>query len=757
MTSADANVWLEMRGRGARAHLVAMLPDGGEWVVGRGDIADPKKRSAFAKALSQKFPAVDFDTALARVDRLATDLTPPPPPQREAVDGLEDQEQYHVTDGCTFWRKTTAESCADVLLANFTAKIASERRLDDGVETRVEFEIVAKLGGRESTVTVPARNFASLNWVSEVLGAGAIVEPGQGLRERLRHAIQKLGRDQLRSETLYTHTGWRKLEGHGWCYLHGGGPLGPLGPVCGGGVSLPGSLARYVLPPKGDAASVLTATRAVLDLFTTLPPRIAFAMVSTVVRAVIGGADFSLFLVGSTGAFKSELAALMQQFFGPEMVATKLPASWTATANSLEVLGFLTKDAILTIDDFAPHGSRQDVQRYYRDADRVLRAQGNHSARSRLSSDATLKESKPPRGLYVVTGEDLPPGTSLLARTFIVEIEKGEVSSESLSKCQAAAADGQYARFLAALLEYMAGRLDELQSRHKERVRAIRQSSAQVGGHRRTATTVAELTSAFELFLEFVGTVPGALAAEDAEKLRRQCAEQLDATAKTQAEHQASYDPVTNVLDLLTSALGAGEAHLQSSTDEPLPEALRAACGWREVDGPGDTRVWHPKGACIGWVHDDELWLDMHAALKAAQSVASDASRITVTPSRLAKHLNSRGLLLSTDSGKGHLSVRRTIHGARRRVHRLALGSLVEAVQPGHAVQDWTGGHPSGPSHGPVCFDEIESGPQSGPLEQASDGAAQGHAVGSGPSGPLGPLSDTGSGQEHTDRTDGVA
>lgn len=756
MTSADANVRLEMRGRGARAQLVATLPDGGSWVVGSGNIANPNKRSAFAKALSKRFPQIDCETALARVEQLATDLAPPPPPQHEAADGSEDHEQYFVADGCTFWRKATAEGCADVLLANFTAKIASQRRLDDGVETRLEFEIVTVVGGRMTTVTVPARHFASMTWVNELLGADAIPEPGQGLRDRLRHAIQKLGRDQLRSETLYAHTGWRKLDSHGWCYLNAGGPVGPKGPVSGVGVHLPGALSRFALPPKGDAQSVEAAAKSVLKLLRTLPPRISFPMVAAVARAVIGEADFSLFLVGATGAFKSELAALMQQFFGPEMIATRLPGSWTSTANSLEMLGFLGKDAIVVLDDFAPHGSRQDVLRFYRDADRVLRAQGNHSARGRLTSDATLRDSKPPRGLYVVTGEDLPPGSSLLARNFIVEIQKGEVGSHALSSCQRDARDGHYARFLAALLEYMAGRLEEIRARHQERVQAARQADENRGGHRRTATTAAELSSAFELVLEFLATLPGVLADGDAETLRKQCADQLGATAKLQADHQASYDPATNFFQLLTSALGAGEAHLQSADGGPLPDSLRAACGWREVGGADGARTWHPKGTCVGWVHQGELWLDINAALKAAESVAGDANRITVTPSRLAKHLDTRGLLLSTDKAEGHLSVRRTVQGARRRVHRLALGVLVEAVQPGQAVQDWTGGHANAGFAGPVGHLGSEIGPQTGPLESVPNRDARPDAVRSGPSGPLGPLSDTGGGPERVERDGGA-
>jgi hypothetical protein len=99
-----------------------------------------------------------------------------------------------------------------------------------------------------------------------------------------------------------------------------------------------------------------------------------------------------------------------------------LPGSWTSTDNSLEGLLFYGKDALIVVDDFAPRGGPHEVERLHHRADRVLRAQGNNASRDRMRVDGSLRPGKPPRGLVLSTGEDIPKGQSLRARTLVIEI-----------------------------------------------------------------------------------------------------------------------------------------------------------------------------------------------------------------------------------------------------------------------------------------------------------------------------------------------
>src|SRR5439155_20019622 len=130
-----------------------------------------------------------------------------------------------------------------------------------------------------------------------------------------------------------------------------------------------------------------------------------------------------------------------------------LPASWRSTANAIEALAFAAKDSILVVDDFAPSGDAYAVARLHKEADALLRAQGNAAGRQRMRADATLRPHRPPRGLLLSTGEDVPRGQSLRARLLILELVAGDIDVSRLGACQRVAAEGTYALALSAFVQ----------------------------------------------------------------------------------------------------------------------------------------------------------------------------------------------------------------------------------------------------------------------------------------------------------------
>jgi Domain of unknown function (DUF3854) len=211
------------------------------------------------------------------------------------------------------FRTTGREQLSQVQLTNFQATITANIRLDDGVETRREFEIAAELMGRKFSFTIPASEFASMDWAIEWMGAAAITFPNQ--RDYARTAMQSLSM-AAEERSIYIHTGWRNVDGQ-WVYLHAGGAIGVAGAVSGINVRLAGPIRRYELrlPPGSDA--VASAIWASLRLMELGPQEVSFPLLAATYRAVLGEADFAIHLAGETGAFKSEVAALHQQHFGP--------------------------------------------------------------------------------------------------------------------------------------------------------------------------------------------------------------------------------------------------------------------------------------------------------------------------------------------------------------------------------------------------------------------------------------------------------
>jgi hypothetical protein len=583
--------------------------------------------------------------------------------------------KYEATDAGLIWHKLTNGAQLPVQLTNFTARIVAEVAEDDGSdEVRRVFEIDICVRGRSKRISVPAERFPSMNWIMEHLGAGAIIESGMNIKDHTRAAIQHLS-GEVPERQVYVHTGWRQV-GDEWDYLHAGGAIGPHGPLTEVEVRLCDALARYqlCLPPSDqDQVENVRASLRLLDVATDV---ITVPLLAAVFRAVLGGADFGLHLAGPTGAGKSELAALIQQHWGPELDARHLPGSWASTANALEGLAFTAKDAILVLDDFAPTGSTTDVQRSHLQADRVLRAQGNHSARQRMRADTTLRAAKPPRGLILSTGEDVPLGQSLRARLLVLDLGPDALNWKLVSTCQGDAGEGRYAKTLAGFVQWLAPRYAEVKGRLSQEVIALREQAPKAGHHPRTTDLIANLALGLRYFLDYAREREAITEAE-ADALWKRGWKALLAAGKQQKEHQEVGEPTKQFLDLLRGCLTAGRAHV-ATTDGTVPDSAEA-WGWRvrgyELQGQGDR---------IGWVDGDDLYLESHVAYAVAQRFAHDMGdamhRILPT---IKKRLKQQGLLVSTEKrgGAERLEVRRSIEGLRRDVLYLRATSLLEVAQ----------------------------------------------------------------------------
>src|SRR3981189_3847574 len=145
------------------------------------------------------------------------------------------------------------------------------------------------------------------------------------------HLPAPMSAKQMVERTVHPHTGWRRLDG-GWAYFHGGGGLGATGAVPGVETSLPAALAPFSLPASQTGAELRSAIRASLAVLDLAPDRVTVPTLGAVWRSILGAADFSVFIYGATGRFKTALASLLQQHFGAGFAAHRLPGSWKRTA-----------------------------------------------------------------------------------------------------------------------------------------------------------------------------------------------------------------------------------------------------------------------------------------------------------------------------------------------------------------------------------------------------------------------------------------
>jgi hypothetical protein len=425
------------------------------------------------------------------------------------------------------------------------------------------------VAGVTSRFAIAAARFLAMLWPLEHLGADALVYPGLSIKDHARTAIQTLSKSAVR-RVVFRHTGWRDIGGQ-MVYLHAGGAIGADGPVPGIEVRLPRDLERFVLPAPPTGPALMAAIDATLLLLRIAPERITIPLLATVFRAVLGETDFALHLAGPTGSGKTELAAAAQMHFGAGMNSRALPASWSSTGNVLEMLAFFAKDALLVVDDFAPSGSPADILRMHREAERLFRAQGNASGRQRLTREGGVRAGRPPRGLVLSTGEELPNGHSIRARALVIEVSKSDVSWPVLSTVQEAAADGLLSQTLAAFVQWAAPNYDSLRSGLIAERRRLRSESASRPAHPRTVGIVADLTLGLEVFARFACEV-GTLTSDQYKQLLDRGRSAIEQAATAQGGHHAAADPVLRFRELLQAALASGAAHVAGADGEAPPQ-----------------------------------------------------------------------------------------------------------------------------------------------------------------------------------------
>lgn len=588
--------------------------------------------------------------------------------------------------GLVFYKLAPDGLATPVPLCNFTARILHDVKEDDGVELRHTLEVEAHLHGRMVRFRIPSERFAGLSWVIEHLSSRAIVQPGQTIKDHVRTAVQRLSDHERAERQVYRHTGWRIIAGQP-VYLHAGGAIGAAGEVTGIEVALEPPLDLYRLPAPPTGPALVNAVHECLKLLTSglAPDRVVFPLFPFVWGVIVTELPNSVTLVGRTGGRKTELAALGQRHFGPQMDAQHLPGAWDSTGNALEELAFLTKDAAFVVDDFNPHGSAQDVRRDHGKADRLLRAQGNRSGRRRMRQDLTLHAARPPRGLILSTAEESYAGQSLRARTLMIHVARDDVNLERLSECQAKGAC--YSLAMSGFIRWVAGRRDELRCTVRSRADQHRDALQAKAPHGRTATICGTGLALLGVFLRFAREIGAMGEREEAELLARGEAAFLQVMA-AQAEAQVDADPVHAFLRALVSALGSRSAHLAdaSTGEEPrrgfdVDEGAARVAGWRCASSQfgGQLRTeWTPGGSRIGFIDVERelVYLIPEAAYQAAQRAFGDSpERIALGQRSLWKALDEAKCLVEVDAKRHTKKVR--LAGQNTNVIVLCMDSLI--------------------------------------------------------------------------------
>ena len=562
---------------------------------------------------------------------------------------------YFVNEeGCLARERMTAQGLVVEPLCNFSATITEELVLDNGMDTSRDYVVEGRLGTGETftPIRVPVREFTAMNWVSEQLGLQAVVCAGTTKRDCLREAIQRLSPTATRRH-VFMHTGWREHEGQSM-YLMANGAVG-AGSL---EIDLGRELARYQLPSVAEHP--MEAMRASLRLLRLAPLTITAPLWAGTFRAPLASAyplDLSLWLEGRTGSLKSTVAALFLSHFG-HFERTQLPGTWSSTANQLERRAFLLKDTLFVIDDYAP--SPFDARELEMKASRLLRAQGNLAGRGRLQADLRERTSFFPRGMILSTGEQHPPGQSILARVVLIRLEKGQVDLVRLTQAQGDAA--QLSHAMAGYVAWLAPQMSTLPELLRATFAGTRERLTIGATHLRIPEALCHLWLGLHCGFSYAVEV-GACSREEATDLEANCWEAVQAVGRLQSSLVAGEQPVRRFLETLVALLTQRRAML-------LPK----------YDRGDDVKA---EDNFIGWQDDEWLYLIPDAAYTAVTRFCRDSGEpFPVGRKRLHWELGQDGL---AEGDAEHQTTTARIGDRTRRVlklNRAAVETLLDETFP---------------------------------------------------------------------------
>lgn len=596
--------------------------------------------------------------------------------------------RYEIVNGQVSWMRQTEAGSMPVPLCNCECYIVGYELRDDGQNVDALFIIEGSQKGIPfPAARVPVDQLSSFRWMDRYWRGRAVPSPGMLMKERLAYALRTMNRDEWDETTVYTHIGWRALEGE-QVYLHAGGAIGAAGAVEGLAVEPGKAASSYLLPSPPEGTELFDAIAKSLEFLELGPDRLTVPILASAFRSVMGASDFSIYLFGRTGTRKTTLALQVMRFFSPRYGKSSM-MSWNSTLNALRAGLFEVNDALAVIDDFKPGDPKMEAN-----AAILLQSQGDLAGRDRSDIHGNQKSGKPPRALPIVTGEDLPPGgESTVARCFLIEIKKGDYRDEVGSRIEKLGVAGILAMTMSAFIRWMSGSEDRRLVGREEFAEERRFFSAVMMKrgrfHDRTPEQAAHLMIGIKRLVDFLRSC-GFHTDANTKAFYERCRKAIVDAASEQGEYSASSDPAERFAELLLASIRSGSAYILN-VNGTRPEG---EFGWL-----GD----HPSGRLVGWMDETEevFYADPVAALKAVCELASGQNApYHWSQTAVSRHLKERSLLAKVD-GRSATVKKAVVKGGqpfKTRLYAISLSAVHKSrdcwdeapsrIQEGHSEPD---------------------------------------------------------------------
>ncbi len=389
-------------------------------------------------------------------------------------------------------------------LGNFELTVLKREIHDDGIQQKeyILLELKILKNGKTRTIGMTKRDFLNSDWINVKGGTEFTLAPGYLIYEHLKEYIsQQVINAPL--EFRYSHIGWRRIN-HRFVYLHAGGGIGDNTSKIRG--------SNEYLIEVDERITPANAYNFTLDMLNIAKDSITIPLLSftllSIQKALFEFEEMDvkkiriqtlLWLHGETGTRKSTIAKLFTNIFNRSK--DSISGSFEDTKAAIEYKAFVYKDSIFLLDDYKPVYTAVAKKEMMEKAFSIIRRYGDNIPRSRMDKNMNRQKEYPPRGLCLVTGEDVVGGDSTTARYIGIKIEPKDVNLEILSKHQAN--PRVFSTCIAYFLEWISQNWDSVRRQITNEYWQIRDQNINAFRHGRLAEAYAALVIATKIFLRY--------------------------------------------------------------------------------------------------------------------------------------------------------------------------------------------------------------------------------------------------------------
>lgn len=388
-------------------------------------------------------------------------------------------------------------------ISNFIAyPVSSIKYVGDSIISQ-EIELEGVLDGkyRLPKIRVTLDELKKPDWIERYWGVQCIVFPELKAYEYIRIAIKMMA-SKVPDKYVIAEIGWQKINSN-WMYVHGDGKIGKLKKLDFEVTSEMKGFEMYY-DKDLDEVECFNKVLKMLDVASheityTLLSYSLLSLMNTPLKTVNLEPNFLVWLHGETGSRKTTLATLFGNIFNRNV--KRVSASFKDTKANLEYKAYEYKDSTLIIDDYHPSANRLEKSEMESKANYIIRLYGDRIGKGRMSRNLTKLEEHLPRGLALITGEDIIDGHSAISRCISVPIGKSNVNLKKLSKSQQNTekiSTGYY-----YYIKWLSKSMDDQLDRFYKDFTMLRESNEIQYSHGRMVESLIWLQLGFKVFLDY--------------------------------------------------------------------------------------------------------------------------------------------------------------------------------------------------------------------------------------------------------------